>query len=103
MNKDDALSLARAYKQLLQKDGIPVQSVILFGSCARGEATPESDIDLAVIGTSFLASRQEEAVAVRKTRWPLSMKIHPVWMHAGFLENTFSTLAQEIKKDGVEV
>lgn len=103
MTKEEALSLANSYKQALLKNSIPFTSVILFGSCARNDSSADSDIDIAVIGKSFLSSRQEEAVAVRKARWPVSMKIHPVWMHAEHLEDIYSSLSQEIKKDGIEI
>lgn len=33
--------------------GIASPRVVLFGSHARGEATPDSDVDVAVISTSF--------------------------------------------------
>lgn len=103
MIRDDALILARKYKKILLESGIPVDSVIVFGSFARGESHEESDVDIAVIGKPFLDSRHEEAIAVRKARWPLSMKIHPIWMYEDYLDNKFSTLADEIRSDGVEV
>ncbi len=103
MKRDDALKLAQQYKKILLESNIPVKSVIVFGSFARGESHEESDIDIAVIGDPFLGSRHEEAIAVRKARWSLSMKIHPIWMYNDYLENKYSTLADEIKSEGVEV
>ena len=41
--------LAKLRSVVTQSVGSDVQAVVLFGSVARGEATPESDIDLAVI------------------------------------------------------
>lgn len=97
MKQQEALLLAREYKSLLLKRKIPVRSVIVFGSAARGTMHEQSDIDIAVIGTAFLGSRHEEAIAVRKARWPISMKIHPIWLPPDYLENRFSTLAHEIR------
>jgi predicted nucleotidyltransferase len=42
-----------------------VQAVILYGSIARGEARPDSDIDLAVIAGSVWDRRAELQEAVR--------------------------------------
>lgn len=42
-----------------------VQAVLLFGSIARGEATPDSDIDLAVIATPAWDGRAELQDTVR--------------------------------------
>ncbi|MCL6478757.1 MAG: nucleotidyltransferase domain-containing protein [Peptococcaceae bacterium] len=44
-----ALKIAKKYVQALRKRGVSFQSVILFGSQARGTAKPESDLDLLVI------------------------------------------------------
>lgn len=47
MNKDEILQKLRDHKADLQKK-YPLKSIALFGSYARGEETPESDIDLLV-------------------------------------------------------
>ena len=46
MSRDDILTLLRAHRQEIENLGI--QSLRLFGSTARGEATSGSDIDLLV-------------------------------------------------------
>ena len=50
--------------------------IILFGSHARGEAGPESDIDLLVV-LSEVANKRQAAVAIRRvlTDLPLSKDI----------------------------
>ena len=55
MNKETILSFLTTHKdELHQKYG--VKSIGLFGSYARGEATPQSDIDLVVdMPSSFSA------------------------------------------------
>jgi predicted nucleotidyltransferase len=44
MSSDDAISILRAHEPELKAAG--VRSLKIFGSVARGEAGPESDIDL---------------------------------------------------------
>jgi predicted nucleotidyltransferase len=44
MTRDDVLSLLAAHRQVFEAHG--VRAVLLFGSVARGEAGPGSDIDL---------------------------------------------------------
>jgi predicted nucleotidyltransferase len=46
MNGDEALAILRAHEAELHAAG--VESLSLFGSMARGDATPDSDIDVVV-------------------------------------------------------
>ena len=47
------LEVIRDYLSALQQRGIRVSRAVLYGSWARGEAGPESDIDLLVIAPEF--------------------------------------------------
>ena len=44
MNKDDAIAALRLHAADLKQKG--VKSLYMFGSTARGEARPDSDVDL---------------------------------------------------------
>lgn len=103
MKKQHALALAKQFREALENANIPFESVILFGSYARGDATEHSDIDLAVIGPAFLDTRTSEMIAVRKLRRPISYKLSPLWFRKGYLDNKYSTLAGEILKEGLMV
>lgn len=46
MDKHDVLAILQAHQPELRAMG--VRSLALFGSCARGEAGPNSDVDLLV-------------------------------------------------------
>lgn len=103
MRQQQALQLAEQYKQLLIKAGIPFTQFIVFGSVARNEMHEQSDIDIAVAGKPFKDDRMEEMHEIRKLRLPLGYKIQPIWFYPEHLEDKYSTLAQEIKKDGIRV
>jgi hypothetical protein len=45
----------------------------------------------------------EEMHELWRLRRPISYKIQPIWFYPKHLEDTYSTLVQEIKKDGIEV
>jgi predicted nucleotidyltransferase len=47
------LTSIHAYVAELERRGVPVERVILFGSHVRGVAGPDSDIDLAVFSEAF--------------------------------------------------
>ena len=47
MDRDEALTLLRAHKSVLARR-FGVVDIALFGSIARGEATPDSDMDILI-------------------------------------------------------
>ncbi len=52
------------------RDRVPVHSLILFGSYARGNPRPWSDIDIAVISPAWEGlSRQERMVTLGRWAW----------------------------------
>jgi len=57
-------------------EALPLRRAILFGSHARGEARPDSDVDLCLVADG--AERQLEAAA----RWRKAMR--PVWPRPAF-------------------
>lgn len=103
MKQKEAFQLAREYKRILKKAQIPFMSMIIFGSVARNEMHEQSDIDIAVIGMPFKGDRMEEMHHIRKFRGPISYKLQPIWFYPEHLEDKYSTLAMEIKKDGIAV
>lgn len=67
--------VVRQYRQRVEQElGIPVQ-VILFGSHARGESTPESDVDVMVIVPDLSASLMERLFEIA---WEVSLKAEVV-------------------------
>jgi predicted nucleotidyltransferase len=61
MTPDDCI---KVMAERIVRDYDPVK-IILFGSHARGEAGPESDIDLLVV-LPAVANKREAAVAIRR-------------------------------------
>ena len=103
MNQEMAFALAKKYKHSLSEAKIPFLSVIVFGSAARNQMHENSDVDIAVIGKPFRGDRFEEMTEIRMLRHPISFKLQPIWFYPEHLEDKYSTLAMEIKKDGIPV
>jgi predicted nucleotidyltransferase len=78
-----------------------IDSVFLFGSYAAGSASSDSDIDLAIVSSSFSKNRFDDNVTLGKLTWGIDTRIEPI----GFTPEEFQArfLAQEIKKKGIEV
>ena len=78
-----------------------VEKAYLFGSYARGKAHKESDIDLAIVSSSFSGNSFSENVALGKLTLGINTRIEPI----GFTPKDFDELmfAKEIKKIGIEI
>lgn len=101
MNATEGLFLAQCLKEKLLERGYPVRQVYLFGSVARGEALPGSDINLAVVSEPFRASKRAENDEFLTASREIHHRIVTVCLHPeDFDARTFS-LAQEVERDGI--
>jgi len=64
------------YLQILIEQFHP-ERVILFGSYAYGDPTPDSDVDLLVV-KPIQEGRVKDKVAIRRAWWPLLLAAHPL-------------------------
>lgn len=68
--------LARRYADELERLGVPVDSIILYGSYARGEAGEYSDIDFAVISNRFgKGDGIEFSGILSMAKWPFAEEL----------------------------
>jgi predicted nucleotidyltransferase len=84
-----------------------VRAVILFGSRARGEADPESDMDVLVVMSSVDAATRKLVRHLAVEVW-LEHGIYVstrVWSqaHWGRLERLRTLLYQNIRRDGIDL
>lgn len=92
-----------AFANLLEKSGIGIEKIILYGSYARGTAKTYSDIDLCVVSSIF----GKNTDYYFKKIWHLAAKVdsslEPIPFTPKELTNKYSTLSCEIKKHGVRI
>lgn len=101
----DVEETVRSFVRLIQATGIPVQEVRVFGSRARGAARANSDIDVCVISPTFGKDRLEETGMLLRVaaRFPRRYPLEPVALSPADLNDPFSALAAEIRRDGILV
>jgi len=92
-----------AYRQLLNKENILVEALILFGSQAKGSAKPWSDIDLCVVSRDFGHDRPAERMKLLRISNDETIDIEPHPYHPKDLADKWDPLAVEINKYGVTV
>ena len=63
MADESVVNIVQSFLAAVRSSGIPVEFGVLFGSWARGAASPESDIDLMVVSSRFDAPRAHRDVA----------------------------------------
>lgn len=101
----DAIKIAREFGDLVEKHGVPVQKVLLFGSRARGKWKPWSDVDVCVVSSKFGKNMLEELGFLLRLTSKLGSRlpIEPIPFAPDDLADKFSTLASEIRKYGIRV
>lgn len=68
VKEDDCIEKVRAFKERLSRS-IPVEKMILFGSCARGQRGKYSDVDLMIVSRAFANKKREERAYVMYKHW----------------------------------
>jgi len=86
----------------LLQQAAPGSTIIVFGSCARGEITADSDLDLLVVEPR-VTSRHEEMVRLRKVLRPLGVPADVLVASKDTFEywsDTPNTIYYEVAREG---
>lgn len=107
MNRIDpaTIEVIHEYVKRVKAAGIPVTEVRLFGSRARGNFKPWSDIDIALISPNFGHDTFEEMGQLLKIAAHMKKPypIEPVPFSPEDLNDPWSTLANEIRQYGIKI
>ena len=77
MGKKDVIDIVRQYKELVQAHYAQAD-VYLFGSYSKGNARPDSDIDVAVIVPELKEDFLKASALLWSLTWNLNTLIEPV-------------------------
>lgn len=94
----------KKYACLLEKAGIPVQQIILFGSHASGDASKDSDIDLCVISKKFGINRLDEIDILLKLAKEIDSRIEAIPTSPKMWKtDKISPILHEVRQKGIKM
>jgi len=96
---DSVIEIVKSYIQELQKNNIPIQEAMIFGSYAKGKPRKESDIDVALISATFTGDRFEDRRRIIPFRRKIDSRIEPIPFRPEDFHRD-GNLVDEIKKTG---
>ena len=91
------------YVASLRSDKLPIKSVYVFGSYAKGEQRKDSDVDVAIISPKFKNSWQALQYLWKNRPSNLNIPIEPMGFNPTDFKSKYSSLINEIKTYGVKV
>jgi predicted nucleotidyltransferase len=105
MDKRTIRKVVQNYLVILRDEGIQVERAVLFGSHARREAHPASDIDIIVIAPDFDEPKNDRSVNLL---WELRVKsdsrIEPIPVgKRQWQEDTSSAIIEIARREGEEI
>ena len=104
MVEKEILVKLRAFQAAIEKAGVRVEKIILFGSRAAGACHEDSDIDVAVVSPDFGKDRFEEGVRLFQIAFKIDPRIEPIPISTESYKNdTWVPLVYEIREKGVAV
>ena len=100
INREMALSTGQRFASQIRAELDNKALVVLFGSCAKNEATERSDIDIAVVSETFGNNIAENFAKLAVIAYGINVEIEP---HPFTLENwnDITPFILEIRKTGV--
>lgn len=104
MAQGEIINILKQYCLLLNSSGISVSRAFLFGSYAKNEATPDSDIDVLVVSPVFDVQNDLLKVKAWRLTEKVNNKIEPYIIGLKkFTNDDVSPLLQVVKKEGIEI
>ena len=101
-SKSSIINLIKEYILRLKENNISVEKVLLFGSIMKGTSREDSDIDIAVISSSFKGDRYSDRRIIVPLRRGIDSRIDPIPFTPEDYEQG-GILIDEIKSTGQEI
>jgi predicted nucleotidyltransferase len=91
------------FARQLRKNHIEYESLVLFGSYAKGSFHKDSDLDIAVISSQFGKNRLFERIKLMKISSKIDARIEPHPVSLKDWQEGWKELVYEISKTGIKI
>lgn len=88
MGYEEIVEKVKAYSERVAKRYHP-KMIVVYGSYAKGTATEDSDIDVAVVCDTLPEDYLEQAVELFKLRRDIDLRIEPMFIEANNQHDSF--------------
>ena len=95
--KSDAIKIAKKFVVSIKTNGVPITTAYLFGSYAKGNAKPYSDIDICIISPSLGKDMIDEMDKLRQKYRKIDDRIEALPFGTDDINNPYDPLAAEIR------
>ena len=100
----EILTILSEFRKAVEKAGIRVSKIVLYGSQAERDIRKDSDIDVAVVSPDFGRDRFEEGVRLFELAYNVDPRIEPVPISLDLYETgNWLPLIYEIREKGISV
>ena len=104
MAQSEIIKLLQSYILLLNAAGLKIQKAFLYGSFARNEARPDSDIDVMLVSENFDNNNIDEKAKAWQLTRKIDLRIEPFTIGSKrFFSGDDSVLVDQVKKEGIEI
>lgn len=98
------IKIIKRYLEILNEHGIDAEKAILFGSQARGDTRPDSDIDVLVLSAQFDKNRWAREKELWRLTWHADARIQPIPVGVKqFIEDDSSVAIEMARREGIEI
>ena len=98
--REDIIGKVKDYQKLVKQSNfpMPIEAVYLFGSYAKGTASKDSDIDVALVVNSFYGDYFEVIPPIHRLTEKIDFRIEP---HVIARDTDYMGFLDEIQRTGI--
>jgi predicted nucleotidyltransferase len=103
-SRKDIERFLRTFRKSLEKAGVKVESMVLFGSFARDQQHAQSDIDLCIVVPDSVKDTKPVHLKIVNLVYQAKRDIDVVTLRKStYLKDRLSPLVHEIRKFGIQI